>query len=45
MNGAILIIPLILAIGYPQVGKIAGLLGAVGGCLVIYILPTVTFLK
>ena len=45
LNGAILLVPLLLAIFYPQAGKIAGLLGAVGGCLCIYILPTVTFLK
>ena len=40
----ILIGPGILAIVYPQVGKLAGLLGALGGCLVIYLLPTITFL-
>jgi hypothetical protein len=29
---------------YPEVGKIAGVLGAVGGLLCIYLLPTVTYI-
>ena len=44
LNTLILIGPGILAVVYPEVGKLAGLLGAVGGCLCIYILPVVTFL-
>ena len=44
LNTAILIPPLILAITYPEVGSIAGILGAVGAFLCIYSLPTVTFL-
>lgn len=45
LNGCILLVPLLLAIFYPEAGKIAGLLGAIGGCLVIYVLPTVTILR
>ena len=37
--------PAVLGIVYPQVGKLAGVLGAFGAFLVIYILPTVTMLK
>lgn len=44
LNTLILIGPGILAIVYPQVGKLAGLLGAIGGLLCIYVLPTITFL-
>ena len=44
LNTLILIGPGVLAVVYPEVGKLAGLLGAVGGCLCIYILPVVTFL-
>jgi|TARA_B110001450_G_C17504895_1_gene433948 hypothetical protein len=44
LNTAILIPPLILAITYPHVGSIAGILGAVGAFLCIYSLPTITYL-
>jgi sodium-coupled neutral amino acid transporter 9 len=44
LNSAILIPPMALAIFYPQVGKVAGILGAVGGLLCIYFLPTFTYL-
>lgn len=44
MNTAILIPPLIIAITYPHVGSIAGILGAVGAFLCIYSLPTITYL-
>lgn len=44
LNTAILIPPLILAIVYPKVGAIAGILGAVGAFLCIYSLPTITYL-
>ena len=44
LNFLILIGPVVLAVVYPKVGNLAGLLGAVGGCLCIYILPVITFL-
>lgn len=44
LNTLILIMPLILSITYPEVGKVAGILGAVGGLLCIYLLPTVTYI-
>ena len=44
LNTIILILPLLLAITYPNVGQLAGILGALGGLLCIYVLPTVTFL-
>jgi len=44
LNTLILIGPGVLAVVYPEVGHLAGLLGAVGGCLCIYILPVATFL-
>tara|TARA_B110000285_G_C14802589_1_gene458204 strand:- start:426 stop:611 length:186 start_codon:yes stop_codon:yes gene_type:complete len=44
MNAGILIPPLILAITYPKVGAIAGILGAIGAFLCIYSLPTITYL-
>ena len=44
LNTAILIPPLIVAITYPHVGAIAGILGAVGAFLCIYSLPTITYL-
>ena len=42
---AIVLGPTWLAIFYPYVGTLASVLGAIGGCLVIYIVPTVTYLK
>lgn len=44
LNVLILIPPGLLAIFYPQVGVLAGILGSLGGLLCIYIMPTVTFL-
>ena len=44
LNTLILTGPLILAITYPKVGKLAGILGAIGALLCIYILPTVTYI-
>lgn len=43
INSCILLAPVILAIFYPQVAKLAALLGAVGGTLAIYIVPTITY--
>jgi len=45
MNFCILIGPAVLAIVYPEVAKLAGILGAFGAFLVIYCLPTFTILK
>ena len=45
LNLLILIIPAILGVVYPQVGKLAGILGALAGFLVIYFLPTLTYLS
>ena len=45
INTAILILPCIIAITYPNVGKVASFLGGLGGMVVIYILPTVTFMS
>jgi hypothetical protein len=36
---------MIIAITYPKAGSLAGTLGALGGLLCIYILPTVTFIS
>jgi hypothetical protein len=45
VNFSILIGPVIIALLYPHVGKLAGLMGAFGGLFTIYILPTLTYLK
>jgi hypothetical protein len=42
---AILFIPMVLAVYYPHVGKLAGVMGAFVGLATIYVLPTVTYLK
>mmetsp|Transcript_11045 Transcript_11045/g.13963 ORF Transcript_11045/g.13963 Transcript_11045/m.13963 type:complete len:106 (-) Transcript_11045:124-441(-) len=45
MNLAILILPYILAIVYPNVADIAGKMGALASLLVVYLLPVCTYLK
>jgi len=45
VNSLILILPFILAVFYPQVGKLAGYLGSVSGLFCIYVLPVITHLK
>ena len=45
MNFAILIGPLMLGILYPHVGKLAGIMGAVGGLFTIYLIPISTYVK
>jgi hypothetical protein len=45
LNTLILVGPTVLGVVYPNVGQLAGILGAVAGFLVIYFLPTVTYLK
>lgn len=44
-NVCILVGPFVLAIFYPQVGKLAGYLNAVTTLFTIYLLPTLTNLK
>ena len=45
MNFSILIGPLILAITYPYVGKLAGVTGFIGGFFCIYMIPICTYIK
>jgi len=45
LNLIILILPVILAIVYPHIGPLAGVLGSIGGFLCIYGLPVITFLS
>lgn len=45
LNTCILIGPFLLAILYPEVGKLAGILGSLSALACIYILPTITYLK
>jgi hypothetical protein len=45
MNLTILVGPLLLGIGYPHVGKLAGIMGAIGCLFTIYLIPITTFLK
>ena len=45
INSLILIMPFILAVFYPDVGKLAAYLSSVAGLFCIYVLPTVTYLK
>ena len=44
LNTLILFGPLIISITYPEVGKVAGILGAFGGLLCTYLLPTVVYI-
>lgn len=44
-NVLILIAPFLLAIFYPQVGKLAGILGSFSALGCIYVMPTITYLK
>jgi hypothetical protein len=37
--------PFLLAIFYPEVGKLAGILGSLSALACIYVLPTITYLK
>jgi hypothetical protein len=43
LNFSILIGPFVLAVTYPHVGSIAGILGALGAFICIYSLPVFTF--
>lgn len=44
INLLLLVAPVTLAIVYPKVGALAAKLGAIGGYIVIYLLPTVTYM-
>lgn len=41
----LLIIPLCVAMFYPQIGSILGMIGSVAGLFIVYVLPTITYLK
>ena len=45
MNVAIITGPFILAVVYPNVAEIAGIMGAFASLLVVYFLPVFTYLK
>lgn len=40
-----LFVPTMITIFYPKIGSILGLIGAVAGLLIVYILPVITHLK
>ena len=45
VNFVILLVPTLITIFYPKIGSILGLIGAVAGLLIVYILPVITHLK
>jgi Transmembrane amino acid transporter protein len=45
VNVVILIVPALITIFYPKIGSILGLIGAVAGLFIVYILPVITHLK
>lgn len=45
LNIAIISLPFFVAILYPAVGALAGMLGSISGFLIIYLIPTLTYLK
>lgn len=45
VNVVNLTIPTMITIFYPKIGSILGLIGAVAGLLIVYILPVITHLK
>ena len=45
VNTVNLFIPTMITIFYPKIGSILGLIGAVAGLLIVYILPVITHLK
>jgi len=45
INTLILILPGVIAVTYPNVGKVASFLGGLGGMVVIYFIPTFTYLS
>jgi len=45
LNVTILFVPAMITIFYPKIGSILGLIGAVAGLFIVYILPVITHLK
>lgn len=45
LNFTILLVPALITIFYPKIGSILGLIGAVAGLFIVYILPVITHLK
>jgi Transmembrane amino acid transporter protein len=45
VNFICLFVPTVITIFYPKIGSILGLIGAVAGLLIVYVLPVITHLK
>ena len=45
VNIVILLVPALITIFYPKIGSILGLIGAIAGLFIVYILPVITHLK
>ena len=45
LNITILLVPALITIFYPKIGSILGLIGAIAGLFIVYILPVITHLK
>ena len=45
MTGLVLMIPLLMTIFYPKIGDLLGIIGSFAGLVIVYILPTITYLK
>ena len=45
VNITILLVPALITIFYPKIGSILGLIGAIAGLFIVYILPVITHLK
>lgn len=45
VTASLLLVPLSVTIFFPAVGSILGIIGSVAGLFIVYILPTVTYLK
>ena len=45
VNTVCLLVPTLITIFYPKIGSILGLIGAIAGLLIVYILPVITHLK
>jgi len=42
---SLLMVPTFVAIFYPKVASVLGIIGAIAGLLIVYILPVITYLK
>lgn len=40
-----MLVPTLITIFYPKIGSILGMIGAVAGLFIVYILPVITHLK